>query len=350
VVHGRPFFSELDDPNTVYFFDPVKGRSASSREPRSVAAFTVNTSSPHEANYLTFRARVGLEFAMPTLSMEEVAERIPYYRVARATIMDAAVKVGGSARTLFRNQQERPEGGPELRQVDVGADPTDSMLVPLHEAIKAATLEEMCALELKAAVDVARHQNCASHELMKIDVDPETYKKIGLTTHTNYIRDRLVEHFEELQNGQLELLASNPKTNPGLRWKAHEAVTKTAFAGEAGVVRFTARELVKGNKGKAPYIMTLEWHKRVDDLSCLSDLKDVALTLKEGESALAWGRTGFEFVDGAIVNWQGKAYGLQLTNSPHHETPADLAKNLLDYLEGNLCAACLLVCACVCLN
>ena len=94
--------------------------------------------------------------------------------------------------------------GPTLNQADVGDDPSPAIEKNLEAAIASATLEQMCAMDIQPDAPTAVNLNCASHLLMKIDVDAD-FQHVGISPHTDYIRDRLVERFAMLEGGQLEV-------------------------------------------------------------------------------------------------------------------------------------------------
>jgi len=100
------FPNELDNPNTIYLFDPAGNKTA--REPRQVKAFTVVTASPNNAHYQQFIKRVENRLYMPCWSEDEIVEisnyRPPHIKIEE--VMQRYYKYGGIIRHIFAKNDE----------------------------------------------------------------------------------------------------------------------------------------------------------------------------------------------------------------------------------------------------
>ncbi|KAL6070495.1 hypothetical protein QOT17_006761 [Balamuthia mandrillaris] len=185
------------DTDACYLFDPCGDIP---REPLEIRPFTVVTASPNPQHYKQFYKRTSDKYCVPCWSWEELKKHVSHAAQTVAPVcwrgllgtgltMDEAYDhfkiFGGIPSDVYQTRAQAKRTKAELDAV-------------IHQLDMRAL-----SLVINDLETVRYYQGQLSHQVLRQEADPETFKSKGIRYASDYVRDAVYER--KLKNNQSEL-------------------------------------------------------------------------------------------------------------------------------------------------
>jgi hypothetical protein len=144
---------ELDDPSTVYLFDPAGHGTGETREPYRCRAFTIVASSPNPSHYKDFLKHGGEKLVMAPWALEELVAVAPFVRgTPSAEVVERRfLRHGGISRAVlsdkplfWESQLKEAIAACELEAVERSVGLSDTVQGATHKVLLYDVLDDDC--------------------------------------------------------------------------------------------------------------------------------------------------------------------------------------------------------------